>query len=385
MLGLNFTAAIPLSLYIHLPWCVQKCPYCDFNSHALAEPPYAAYVDALLKDLESELPAVWGRPLRSIFIGGGTPSLFPGEEVARLLSGVRARLPLTPDLEVTLEANPGTADQSYFNGYRQAGIKRLSIGVQSFSDEHLQRIGRIHNGEEAQRAVAMARQAGFERINLDLMFGLPQQTVAQAVADLQQAVDLDVDHLSWYQLTMEPNTPFGHSPPQTPDDDQLWEMQQAGQSLLRAAGLQQYEISAYAKADQQCQHNLNYWRFGDYLGIGAGAHAKITDVAAGTISRTARQRSPQHYLQSAGSQQMESSRHIIEPAEIPLEFMMNRLRLLEPFMVRQFEERTGCLWRGVEQPVAEAVELGLLQWCDDQLSTTVQGKEFLNDLLGLFQ
>ena len=382
---LNFTAAIPLSLYVHLPWCVQKCPYCDFNSHTLETPPYAAYVDALLKDLEWELPSVWGRPLRSIFIGGGTPSLFPDEEIARLLSGIRARLPLITDPEITLEANPGTADRGHFNGYRQAGVNRLSIGVQSFSDTHLKQIGRIHNGDEAVDAVAMAEQAGFERINLDLMFGLPNQQPQQALDDLQQAATLGTTHLSWYQLTMEPNTPFGHNPPSLPEDELLWEMQEVGQQWLQQSGFQQYEISAYARQGAQCQHNLNYWRFGDYLGIGAGAHAKITHIAEGTITRTARHRTPQHYLQSVGSEQVESSRQHLNREMLPLEFMMNRLRLLEPFSVRQFEERTGAAWSLVDSMVAAGVEQGLLEWQEDQLSTTALGKNFLNDLLALFQ
>ena len=328
---------------------------------------------------------VWGRPVRSIFIGGGTPSLFPDEEIARLLSGVRARLPLISDPEITLEANPGTADQHYFEGYRAAGVNRLSIGVQSFSSDHLQQIGRIHNGEEARQAVEMARQAGFERINLDLMFGLPRQTQPQALEDLQHAIDLGVEHLSWYQLTMEPNTPFGHTPPAVPDEDQLWEMQQAGQQHLQQAGLVQYEISAYAKAGAQCQHNLNYWRFGDYLGIGAGAHGKITNVAEGTITRTARQRSPERYLQHAGSAVAISSREPIVVEDLPLEFMMNRLRLQESFTAQQYQERTGCGWSQVEAAVTVGVERGLLQWQGEQLSTTKQGKSFLNDLLELFQ
>ena len=328
---------------------------------------------------------VWGRPVRSIFIGGGTPSLFPDREIARLLSGVRARLPLISDPEITLEANPGTADQHYFEGYRAAGVNRLSIGVQSFSSDHLQQIGRIHNGEEARQAVEMARQAGFERINLDLMFGLPRQTQPQALEDLQHAIDLGVEHLSWYQLTMEPNTPFGHTPPAVPDEDQLWEMQQAGQQHLQQAGLVQYEISAYAKAGAQCQHNLNYWRFGDYLGIGAGAHGKITNVAEGTITRTARQRSPERYLQHAGSAVAISSREPIVVEDLPLEFMMNRLRLQESFTAQQYQERTGCGWSQVEAAVTVGVERGLLQWQGEQLSTTRQGKSFLNDLLELFQ
>lgn len=364
---------------------MQKCPYCDFNSHAAQAPPYAVYVDALLKDLEFELPGVWGRPVRSIFIGGGTPSLFPDTEIARLLSGVRARLPLTADPEITLEANPGTVDQDYFAGYRAAGVNRLSMGVQSFSSDHLQQIGRIHNGEEALHAVELAQQVGFERINLDLMFGLPHQRVEHALADLQQATALGVTHLSWYQLTMEPNTPFGHAPPPLPHEEEIWDMQEEGQQQLQQAGYMQYEISAYAQPQQQCQHNLNYWRFGDYIGIGAGAHAKITSVAEGSIIRTARHRSPERYLQSAGTEQVESSRHIVIEGELPLEFMMNRLRLAEPFTARQFEERTGCAWEDVEQPVMQAVERELLEWRDEMLSTTLRGKNFLNELLLLFQ
>ncbi len=364
---------------------MQKCPYCDFNSHAAETPPYAAYVDALLSDLEQELPTVWGRPVRSIFIGGGTPSLFPDEEIARLLSGVRARLPLISDPEVTLEANPGTADQHYFKGYRQAGVNRLSIGGQSFNSDHLKRIGRIHNGEETGLAVELAQQAGFENINLDLMFGLPQQTQEQALDDLQQAVGLGVDHLSWYQLTMEPNTPFGQKPPPLPDEDQLWGIQQMGWKFLQQKGLEQYEISAYAESGAVCQHNLNYWRFGDYLGIGAGAHAKITNVAEGMIVRTARQRTPERYLQAAGCNAVISSQHILGRESLPLEFMMNRLRLFEAFTPAQYEERTGCKWAQVEGAVAAAVDQQLMQQEREKISATQQGVNFLNDLLELFQ
>lgn len=328
---------------------------------------------------------MWGRPVRSIFIGGGTPSLFPDAEIARLLSGMRARLPLVSDPEITLEANPGTADQHYFSGYREAGVNRLSIGGQSFHSDHLKRIGRIHNGEETQQAVEMARQAGFERINLDLMFGLPEQTQRQAVEDLRQAMELGVEHLSWYQLTMEPNTPFGHSPPPLPDEDQLWEMQQAGQQFLQQAGLGQYEISAYAQQGSECQHNLNYWRFGDYLGIGAGAHAKITNVAERTITRSARQRSPERYLQAVGHDDVVNGQQILRREALPLEFMMNRLRLIESFTPAQYEERTGTEWSQVESAVAEAMGQGLLQWQEGELSTTLQGRNFLNNLLEQFQ
>lgn len=342
-------------------------------------------MDGLIRDLQQELPSVWGRPIRSIFIGGGTPSLFPAEQIERLLSAVRALIPLGPDPEITLEANPGAAEQERFTGYREAGVNRLSIGVQSFNSSQLQRIGRIHDGEEALHAVTMARQAGFERINLDLMFALPGQTEAEAMADLQQAIDLEVDHLSWYQLTMEPNTPFGHSPPIVPDGNLIWELQQAGQSLLQQAGLEQYEISAYAKRGEECQHNLNYWRFGDYLGIGAGAHAKVTNVAEGRVTRTARLRSPRQYLKSAGSEAAINSRTTVAAEELPLEFMMNRLRLVEPFTARQFEERTGCSWERVEATVNEVVEQALLRQTGDQFSATERGRNFLNDLLGWFQ
>ncbi|MBT5688009.1 MAG: radical SAM family heme chaperone HemW, partial [Gammaproteobacteria bacterium] len=305
---------MPLSLYIHLPWCLQKCPYCDFNSHAVTTPPYRAYVDALLKDLEWELPKVWGRPVRSIFIGGGTPSLFPDEEIAHLLSGVRARLPLGGGPEITLEANPGAVDEGYFYGYRQAGVNRLSIGVQSLYDESLRKIGRIHTGDEAIRAIEVAQEVGFDRVNIDLMFGLPEQSIEQATEDLRRVVAMGVGHLSWYQLTMEPNTPFGHTPPaRLPDDDQLWEIQQEGQQLLQQEELIQYEISAYARPQQQCRHNLNYWNFGDYLGIGAGAHSKLTSVVIGSVTRSTRHRNPQQYIFSSGTESVLSSHSVVEP------------------------------------------------------------------------
>lgn len=382
---MHFTAAIPLSLYIHLPWCLQKCPYCDFNSHAVTTPPYRAYVDALLKDLEWELPKVWGRPVRSIFIGGGTPSLFPDEEIAHLLSGVRARLPLGGGPEITLEANPGAVDEGYFYGYRQAGVNRLSIGVQSLYDESLRKIGRIHTGDGAIRAIEVAQEVGFDRVNIDLMFGLPEQSIEQATEDLRRVVAMGVGHLSWYQLTMEPNTPFGHTPPaRLPDDDQLWEIQQEGQQLLQQEELIQYEISAYARPQQQCRHNLNYWNFGDYLGIGAGAHSKLTSVVIGSVTRSTRHRNPQQYIFSSGTESVLSSHSVVEPEQLPSEFMMNRLRRLEPLQPDQFEQRTGCEWGVVAGAVEEGIGRGLLQWEERRLCVTVLGRNFLNDLLLLF-
>ncbi len=364
---------------------MQKCPYCDFNSHAAPEPPlYSAYIDALLRDLEWELPGIWGRPVHSIFIGGGTPSIFPAEQIEHLLSGIRARVPFGPDLEVTLEANPGTAEQGRFMGYRSAGVNRLSIGVQSFNNNHLQKLGRIHDGVEAATAVEMAREAGFEQINLDLMFGLPHQDRSEVIEDLQRAVALGVDHLSWYQLTMEPNTQFGHQPPSLPDDDELWEMQLKGQELLQGEGLEQYEVSAYARKKSECRHNLNYWRFGDYLGIGAGAHTKITMAADGAVIRSSRHKSPHHYMDGAGSERVLSGRYAVVEQDIPLEFMMNRLRLNEPFTVGQFEERTGCGWNKVESAVEEGCREGLLLRTGEQVVATDRGRQFLNDLLALF-
>ncbi|EDN69790.1 oxygen-independent coproporphyrinogen III oxidase [Beggiatoa sp. PS] len=301
---MNFTHIPPLSLYIHIPWCVRKCPYCDFNSHEISEPmPESDYIAALFADLEQDLPRVWGRTVRSIFIGGGTPSVLSPESIDDLLSGVRARIPVIANAEITLEANPGTVDSDRFNGFRKAGINRLSLGIQSFNDNALQSLGRIHGRKEALLAIEAAKQAGFQNINLDLMFGLPGQTLDAALEDLQTAVAFQPFHISWYQLTIEPNTLFYHQPPALSDDDLLWDMQTAGQTYLAAQGYYHYEISAYAKPAQQCQHNLNYWKFGDYLGIGAGAHAKITNTSKINfglqITRFSKQRHPRTYLQSA--------------------------------------------------------------------------------------
>lgn len=316
----------PLSLYIHIPWCVQKCPYCDFNSHAQkGEIPHQAYVEHLLRDLDGDITAAQGREIGTIFIGGGTPSLLPGKAMQALLDGVRARLPLAVNVEITMEANPGTVEAGRFVDYQQAGVNRISIGVQSFSANKLQRLGRIHGPEEACRAAELAAGLSLRSFNLDLMHGLPDQTLEEALDDLRQAITLNPPHLSWYQLTIEPNTLFGSRPPVLPDDDALWDIFEQGHQLLTAAGYLQYETSAYAKPGFQCQHNLNYWRFGDYLGIGCGAHGKIT-WPDGRIIRTAKTRHPRGYM----SGNYLDKQHEVDAADKPFEFFMNRFRLLEP-------------------------------------------------------
>lgn len=378
----NFTATPPLSLYIHIPWCVRKCPYCDFNSHeARDEIPEAAYIDALIADLEQDLPAVWGRTVETVFFGGGTPSLFSPEGIDRLLADVRARIPLKPEAEITLEANPGTVDHARFKGFREAGINRLSIGIQSFQPELLKKIGRIHSGTEAITAVEAAHQAGFKNFNLDLMFGLPGQTQKQALQDLQMARDLQPAHISWYELTIEPNTWFHRHPPQRPDDDTLWEMQQAGRTLLEAAGYQRYEVSAYGRAQRQCRHNMNYWQFGDYLGIGAGAHAKISDAATQGITRTAKQRHPRNYLDNAHTNARISSSNRITPADALLEFAMNALRLDQGFSPAAFTAATGLSYTGIESIVNKGVADGLLSHDGSIIRTTPKGQRYLNELL----
>jgi len=378
----NFTATPPLSLYIHIPWCVRKCPYCDFNSHeARDEIPETAYIDALIADLEQDLPAVWGRTVETVFFGGGTPSLFSPEGIDRLLADVRARIPLKPQAEITLEANPGTVDHARFKGFREAGINRLSIGIQSFQPELLKKIGRIHSDTEAITAVEAAHQAGFENFNLDLMFGLPGQTQKQALQDLQMARDLKPAHISWYELTIEPNTWFHRHPPQRPDDNTLWEMQQAGRALLEAAGYQRYEVSAYGRAQQQCRHNMNYWQFGDYLGIGAGAHAKISDAATQGITRTAKQRHPRNYLENAHTSARIGSSTRIKPADAVLEFAMNALRLDQGFSPAAFTAATGLSYTGIESIVNKGVTDGLLSDDAGVIRTTPKGQRFLNELL----
>lgn len=377
----------PLALYIHLPWCVKKCPYCDFNSHATGIDntfPEQAYIDALLRDMDFDLPRIQGRQIVSIFIGGGTPSLFSAESLSTLLSALRARLVFSPDLEITLEANPGTVEAERFHAYRQIGINRLSIGVQSFEDAMLQRLGRIHTANTAIQAINIAKAAGFDRINIDLMYGLPNQSAEQALADLEQGIALAAGHLSWYQLTIEPNTVFYKETPLLPEPDQIWDMQEAGQALLAAQGLVQYEISAYAKAGQQCRHNLNYWQFGDYLGLGAGAHGKLTDVATQTVSRYARHRIPERYLQLAGQQQVIAETRKLQKQDLILEFMMNALRLTGGVRQSLFSERTALPLSDIAAMLKAATDKGWLEADVAMITPTITGRNYLNDLLQCF-
>ncbi|WP_226101819.1 radical SAM family heme chaperone HemW [Dickeya oryzae] len=370
----------PLSLYIHIPWCVQKCPYCDFNSHALkGEVPHDDYVAHLLADLDADLPMVSARPLHSIFIGGGTPSLLSAEAMQQLLDGVRARLSLVPDAEITMEANPGTVEADRFSGYQRAGVNRISIGVQSFSPDKLTRLGRIHGPQEAKRAAVLAAGLGLRSFNLDLMHGLPEQSLDEALDDLRQAIALSPPHLSWYQLTIEPNTLFGSRPPVLPDDDALWDIFEQGHRLLSDAGYQQYETSAYAKPGYQCQHNLNYWRFGDYLGIGCGAHGKIT-FTDGEIVRTVKTRHPRGYMQGNYLQQ----RSEVALPDRPFEFFMNRFRLLEPAPRADFTAYTGLPESVIREQLDAALTQGYLTETEQHWQVTEHGKLFLNSLLERF-
>lgn len=372
----------PLALYIHIPWCVRKCPYCDFNSHAAGPTlPEEEYVDALLADLDIDVQHAHDRPLSSIFFGGGTPSLFSDRALGRLLEGVERRIAFAPDIEITLEANPGTFEQAKFKGYRSLGINRLSIGVQSFQEAKLKALGRIHNGDEAIRAADMARAAGFDNFNLDLMHGLPQQSIEDALFDLRTAIAQAPTHLSWYQLTMEPNTVFWSQPPELPEDDLLWDIQEAGQALLAAEGYAQYEVSAYAQPGKQARHNLNYWTFGDFLGIGAGAHAKLS-TPAGRIQRTWKTRLPKDYLDPAKA--FQAGERLLEADELPFEFLMNVLRLTEGAPAELFSQRTGLPLQQLEQARREAERQGLLQADETRLVATAKGQLFLNDLLQQF-
>jgi putative oxygen-independent coproporphyrinogen III oxidase len=369
---------IPLALYVHFPWCVRKCPYCDFNSHALrGEIPESAYVDALLRDLDFELPQT--RTVDSIFMGGGTPSLFSGRALARFLEGAAKRLQFAADIEITLEANPGTIDEAHFRDYRAAGINRLSIGVQSMDAAQLRRLGRIHDPAAVRSAVTVARRAGFDNLNLDLMFALPQQTPDEADADLIAALALEPEHLSYYQLTLEPNTEFAARPPPLPADDDAWTMQVQGLQRLADAGFARYEVSAYARAGRRARHNLNYWRFGDYLGIGAGAHAKLS--GAHGARRRARHKHPKTYMETAGSAAMIQEDRLVASDELVFEFCMNALRLDEGFSWSDFETRTG-LERGVlEKALAEPQSQGLLRFTDTGAAPTPLGLQHLNTLL----
>ncbi len=372
----------PLSLYIHIPWCIRKCPYCDFNSHqAGTELPEQDYIQALLADLDHDLPWVQGREIQSIFFGGGTPSLFSAAAYQVLFNGLQQRLSFAPDIEITLEANPGTFEAEKFAAYRQLGINRLSIGIQSFHPPHLQALGRVHDSAQAMRAVELAQQAGFDNFNLDLMYGLPGQTVEQALADIRQALVFNPPHLSWYQLTIEPNTEFYKTPPRLPQDDDLWDIQEAGLALLAQQGFEHYEISAHAKPGQAARHNLNYWQFGDYLGIGAGAHGKITLPHTGQIIRTQKTRLPKDYLNPV--KPCLSSQQAIATDEIGLECLMNALRLKDGMPTAAFLQRTGLTLDAVAKPVQKARQLGLLQ-VDERIMATAKGQQYLNELLALF-
>ncbi len=368
--------AVPLSLYVHWPWCVRKCPYCDFNSHE-SVPQEAAYLAALIADLEAALPAIWGRSIVSVFIGGGTPSLMSGATVDALLAALRMRLPLLPSAEITLEANPGTAEAERFKAYAEAGVNRLSLGIQSFDDRKLAALGRIHSGDEARHAIELA-QRHFERINLDLMYALPEQTLAEARQDIGTAIATGVTHLSAYHLTLEPNTAFHHAPPPLPDDDLSADMQEMVEDSLAAAGFDHYETSAFAQPGQRCAHNLNYWSFGDYLGIGAGAHSKISDHAG--IRREARPRHPKEYLANPVTRDWRP----VAPEDLPGEFMMNALRLTEGVPLELFGERTGLPLSAIEKSALAGRQQGLLEVIDRTLRPTALGRRFLNRLIGLF-
>ncbi|SDQ58540.1 oxygen-independent coproporphyrinogen-3 oxidase [Pseudoxanthomonas sp. CF125] len=376
----------PLSLYVHLPWCVRKCPYCDFNSHeGKGTLPFAGYVDALIRDLDQDLPLVWGRSIHSVFFGGGTPSLFPPEQIDRFLQTASSRLRFAPNLEVTLETNPGTAEHGRFDKYREAGVNRISFGIQSFDDGCLKRLGRIHDSAEAERAVKLAQDAGFDNFNLDLMYALPGQDLAMAEYDLQRAFALQPAHISHYQLTLEPNTMFFARPPKgLPDDDSAWDMQERCQALLADAGYAQYEVSAYARPGRQCAHNLNYWRFGDYLGIGAGAHGKLTLGAEQDILRRWKTKHPTAYLAEAGTAQSLGGDERIAPGRRPFEFMLNALRLNEGFALADFEAWTGLQRDRIAAPLAQAGVRGWVAVAGDRVVPTELGRRFTNDVVELF-
>ncbi len=373
----------PLALYVHLPWCARKCPYCDFNSHALRGAlPEDDYIDALLADLAADARRVEGRRVETVFLGGGTPSLFRPEAIARLLDGVRARLALADDAEITLEANPGTVELERFRGFREAGVNRLSIGVQSFEEAHLRALGRIHGRAEALAAAEAARTSGFANFNLDLMYGLPQQTIEQALADVATAIALDPAHLSVYQLTLEPNTPFYRSPPALPDEDTIDAMQEALRARLSGAGYVQYEVSAYARAGRQCRHNRNYWEFGDYLGIGAGAHGKLS--LRDRVMRLVKVRHPEAYLRGAGNDMACASVRVLDADDLLFEFMLNALRLCDGFPAALFEARTGLPYARLAPLLARARAQGLLEADGQTIRATALGRRFLNDLTALF-
>lgn len=381
-------STLPLTLYIHMPWCVKKCSYCDFNSHAWPEPPFESYITRLLADLDQELRQPTARrTLRSIYIGGGTPSMFPGEAVRRLLDGIRARLELAPDVEISLEANPGTGDASNFAAYCAAGVNRLSIGVQSLSATRLRALGRIHGPEEVRKTVELARAAGVTNINLDMMFGLPGQDLAEAGRDLAALIALEPEHISYYELTLEPNTRMHAHPPRLPDPDLVADIAEQGLERLHQAGYGQYEVSAHARDDARCRHNLNYWHFGDYLGIGAGAHAKLSQEAiAGQgrrVLRTAKRRHPAAYLSASPDALCSSARELSEH-DLILEFALNSLRLTDGIPCEAFTRTTGLPWSRIANSVRLAEQDGMLRVLDERLVPTALGRRFVNDLVARF-
>ena len=376
----------PLSLYVHLPWCVRKCPYCDFNSHeGRGVLPFAAYVDALIADLEQDLPLVWGRTVQTVFFGGGTPSLFPAAAIDQFLQAASARLRFAPNLEITLETNPGTAEHGRFEDYRAAGINRVSFGIQSFDDGCLQRLGRIHDSAQAVAAVKLAQDAGLDNINLDLMYALPEQTLAMAERDVERAMALQPTHLSHYQLTLEPNTIFAARPPAgLPDDDAGWDMQERCQARMAAGGFAQYEVSAYATTGRECAHNLNYWTFGDYLGLGAGAHGKLTLGSEQSILRRWKVKHPTAYLATAGTPVSVGGDEVIASRQRPFDFMLNALRLVGGFSLSQFEARTGLPRATIDERLDAALQRGWISRSPDWVTPTEFGRRFTNDVISLF-
>jgi oxygen-independent coproporphyrinogen-3 oxidase len=376
----------PLSLYIHIPWCVRKCPYCDFNSHeGKGALPIREYVAALTADLEQDLPLAWGRGVHSVFFGGGTPSLFPPSAIADILDACSARLRFAPNAEITMECNPGTAEHGRFEEYLKAGVNRVSFGIQSFDDGCLQALGRIHDSHEAEAAVKLAQDAGVANINLDLMYALPGQTLAMALHDVERAIALKPQHLSHYQHTLEPNTVFAARPPEgIPQEDESWDMQERCIDAMAAAGYAQYEVSAYAQPGRQCAHNLNYWRFGDYLGIGAGAHGKLTLGAAEEIRRRWKVKNPRDYLAGAGGPASIGGDDAIAPAQRPFDYMLNALRLVEGFALKDFESRTGLGREAIAKQLRAASERGWLDVGEERVVPTELGRRFTNDVIGLF-
>jgi oxygen-independent coproporphyrinogen-3 oxidase len=380
--GPRFAALPPLALYVHLPWCLKKCPYCDFNSHeARGEAPEDAYVDALFADLEFALPSIWGRKVVSVFIGGGTPSLFSAAAIDRLLAGIRARVPLSPEAEVTLEANPGTFEREKFAGFRAAGVNRLSLGIQSFDPKHLIALGRVHDADEARRA-AEAALSLFGNVNFDLMYALPRQTVAEAESDLGVALAFSPPHLSCYHLTLEPNTLFHRYPPPLPDEETVADIEDAVHAMLEVAGYGHYETSAYARPGRECRHNLNYWRFGDYLGIGAGAHSKLS--FADRIVRQVRHKQPKQYLEQVAAGMPLQEEGVVARSDVGFEFMLNALRLTEGVPATLFAERTGYPLALVQRELAAAEARGLIERDPVSIRPTELGRRFLNDLQALF-